>query len=177
MKTIVLLFAFSLLSILAISQQQKPLLIGFNPSVTVEPAYPKGSFDLNIFPLVLEYPLIQNLDIRAITIANFGFRNTGSALINVGAEISLPYYFMFGKNKPAAPSGFFLAAGSAFTRNLHYHHSNMSVFFEPGYNFLFNDNFSLIIDLQYGRTFFFYDDGSRITGNHFGVKVILGWWI
>lgn len=158
-------------------QNEKQFFVGINPSVTIEPSYPKGAFDINIFPLVIEYPLVNNFNIRGITVLNYGFRNLSSALINIGAEVSVPYYFMFGKNKPAVSSGFFIAAGAAYTRNIYYSHNNVSVFLEPGYNFSFDNKFSLIIDLQYGRTFFIYDDGSRITGNHFGVKVILGWWL
>ncbi len=176
-KLILILLVLVLTKLIAVSQNNKQFLLGFNPSVTIEQTYPKGCFDLNVFPLVIEYPLAKNLDIRAISIVNYGFRNMGSALINIGAELSIPYYFNFGNTLPAAPSGFFLAAGSAYTRNIYYNHNNLSVFFEPGYNFLFNDNFSLIIDLQYGRTFFYYDDGSKLTGNHFGLKVILGWWL
>jgi len=176
MRKLLIIILISILPVQLFCQETKPFLLGLNPAVTIEPTYSAGSFDVNIFPLVFEYPVISNLDVRVITLFNYGFRNYGSALINVGAELSIPYYVNFSKNKPVVPSGFFVAAGSAFTRNIYYNHNNLSVFLEPGYNFSFNNSFALIIDLQFGKTYFFYDDSSSITGNHFGVKVILGWW-
>jgi len=177
MKKQILIVSFVFFCGFITAQQNKTLLVGINPSVTVESSYPKGCFDFNILPLVVEYNIIKNLDIRGICLLNYGIRNVGSALINIGAEVTVPYYLRFSNSVQQTPSGFFIALGSAFTRNVYYKHKNVSVFLEPGYNFLWDDKFSLIIDLQYGRTFFMYDDGNDIVGNHFGVKVILGWWI
>ncbi|HNQ69065.1 MAG TPA: hypothetical protein PKN32_11855 [Bacteroidales bacterium] len=177
MKKYFTILIISLICIYSTAQQNKTIFIGINPSVTIEPSYPPGCFDVNIFPLVLEYNITKNFDIRGISVLNYGFRHFSSALINVGAELSFPYYLNFGKSAPATSSGFFVALGSAFTRNIYYNHKNISVFLEPGYSFLWDNKFSLIIDLQYGRTFFFYDDGNNIMGNHFGVKFILGWWV
>lgn len=177
MKIHLLILLFILINLCTIAQQKKSIFIGINPSVTIEQSYPRGCFDINILPLVIEYNITKNFDIRGISLLNYGFRNLGSALINVGAELSFPYYLNFAKSAPQTSSGFFVAIGSAFTRNIYYNHKNISVFLEPGYSFLWDNKFSLIIDMQYGRTFFFYDDGNTIIGNHFGVKFILGWWV
>ncbi|HOZ30407.1 MAG TPA: hypothetical protein PLL66_05775 [Bacteroidales bacterium] len=177
MKKYSVIFLFVFVCIFAQAQQNKTLLIGINPSVTIKKSYPKGCFDINILPLVLEYNITKNLDIRGISLLNYGIRNIGSALVDIGAEVTIPYYIRFSNSSPQTPSGLFVAIGSAFTRNVFYKHKSISVFLEPGYNFLWNNNFSLIVDLQYGRTFFMYDDGHNITGNHFNVRLILGWWI
>ena len=176
-KIFIISFFLLTLAITANCQNSKSFLIGINPAVTIEKSYPKGAFDLNVLPLVIEFPVVKDLNFRAITLLGYGFRNYGSALMNVGVEFALPYYFIFGKSKPLHPSGFFVAPGFAYSRNVYYYHNSYSIFLEPGYNFLITDRFSLIIDMQYGRTFFKYDDGISVTGNHFGVKVVLGWWI
>lgn len=176
MKKLLLSLCLFSLTYASYSQNSGSFLLGINPAITIEPTYPKGTFDINVLPLVVEVPLFNNFDFRAISLVNYGFRNYGSALMNLGFEIALPYYFIFGKSKPVNPAGFFIAPGYAFSRNVYYHHNCSSVYLEPGYSFSFTDRFSLIIDLQYGRSFFRYNDGSKLTTNHFGVKVVLGWW-
>ena len=58
-----------------ISAQEKPAnLLGFNPSLTVEPFYDKGEFDVNIFPLVFMHTLSIRTDLRFTTILNLGIR-------------------------------------------------------------------------------------------------------
>lgn len=167
----------SLLCISLISVSQNSLFIGINPSVTKEKFYPKGAFDVNILPLTFETTVIQNLDARLILMMNYGFRSTASALISTGAELSLPYYIHRGGFDDGIPKGFYVGPGFAYTRNIHYSNNSFTAFVEPGYSFVWDDGFSLIIGLQYGQTYFRYDDGSRGQTQHFGVKVILGWWL
>jgi hypothetical protein len=178
MKKLLIVFILFFQAFIVFGQKEHAIMLGFSPAVTIEPEYPSGAFDLNVFPIAIQYPsIIDNLDIRFLGLLNYGIRSYGSALINIGGEICLPYHFDFGPGHPVISKGFFIGPGAAFARNVHYNHTNYSVFFEPGYHFLFNDNFSLIIDMQYGRTFFNYDSGQQIVKNHFGVKVVLGWWI
>jgi len=178
MKKLILIAIFVSIIFGVNAQKIRPIMLGFSPAITIEPSYSKGSFDINVFPIAVQYPsIIDNLDVRFLGLVNYGFRNYGSALINIGGEICLPYHFDFSRNDDFISKGFFIGPGAAFTRNIHYNHNNFSIFFEPGYHFLFNDNFSLIIDFQYGRTYFNYDDGSKLTQNHYGLKVVLGWWI
>lgn len=156
---------------------QKAFLLGLNPSVTFDKTYPRGSFDLNILPLTIELPVVHNLDFRAITLLNYGFRDVGSGLISIGAELSFPYYIHRGEFKNEMKKGLFAGPGLAFSHNI-YNNSNVTnVFIEPGYSFVWNESFALIIGLQYGRTFLNYQNGSRIVTNHYGLRVILGWWI
>lgn len=167
----------SLLCISLVSISQNAIFLGINPSVTKEKFYPKGAFDVNILPVTFEAPVIQNLDARLILLMNYGFRSTASALISAGAELCLPYYIHRGGFDDGIPKGFYAGPGLAYTRNIHYGHSNLTAFLEPGYSFVWDDGFSLIIGLQYGQTYFNYDDGTRGQTTHFGVKVILGWWL
>ncbi len=178
MKKVILIIILSLAFFAVKAQKEHAMMIGFSPAVTIEPEYPSGAFDLNVVPLAVQFPgIIDNLDIRFLSLVNYGIRSYGSALINIGGEICLPYHFDFSRNNSAISKGFFIGPGVAFTRNVHYNHRSLSVFFEPGYHFLFNDNFSLIIDMQFGRTYLKPDNGVSVTQNHWGVKVVLGWWI
>lgn len=177
MKRTLLVAIFTIFVVVALAQQRKPILIGINPSITREKLYPKGAFDINVLPLVIEYQVVNNLDARVITVLNYGFRNYGSALINIGAELGVPYYFDFGRKQKQISKGFFVGPGAAFSRNVHYENNTFALFFETGYHFLYNDKFSFIIGLQYGKNYYSYDDGSTQAVDYFDVKVILGWWI
>lgn len=159
------------------AQQRPPIMIGVSPAATFNKQYPAGAFDINICPVAIQVPIINNLDIRFLGLVYYGFRNYGSAIINIGGEIALPYHFDFDNKQKSISKGLFIGPGVAYTRNVHYLHRNTAIFIEPGYHFLFNEKFSLIIDFQYGRKFFKYDDGAKLTQNHYGVKLVLGWWI
>lgn len=160
------------------SFSQKYLLIGINPSFNINSEYySNNAFDLNILPINIELPITNNFDIRLISKLNYGFRTTGGAIISAGAELSLPFFIHKEKFENNIPYGFYIAPGTLFLQNVIYKHKQSSIFIEPGYNFLFNNKFSLIIGLQYGRKFFNYNNSNNTQVNHFGIKVILGFWL
>ncbi|MDD4150279.1 MAG: hypothetical protein PHE33_09640 [Bacteroidales bacterium] len=178
MKNLFLIIALLLASVVGNAQERRPIMLGISPAATFNKDYPSGAFDLNICPIAIQFPaIINNLDIRLLGLVNYGFRNYNSAIISVGGELTLPYHFDFGNGHKFISKGFFIGPGVAYKRNVHYLHSNTSIFLEPGYHFLFNENFSLIIDFQYGRKYFRYDSGQKVTQNHLGLKIVLGWWI
>ncbi|MCK9498576.1 MAG: hypothetical protein GX793_09055 [Bacteroidales bacterium] len=167
---ILFLISFSLFS-------QTRVFVGINPSVNLNRDYPQGAFDLNIAPLTVEIPISNNFDIRLISKLNYGFRTTGGALVSAGAEIGVPIYIHRGEFENNIPNGFYISSGFLLLKNLIYKHNEKAIFFEPGYNFVFNDKFSLSLGLQYGRAYYNYTDGSKLQTNHFGIKVILGFWL
>lgn len=150
---------------------------GLNPSLTVEPFYEKGELDVNIFPLVYQRPLTKRFDIRITTICNLGIRNQGSEISHVGVETASPIFFKSKEDKEEISKGFFIAPIISTTRNRIEEHNNLGIWVEPGYNLLFDNNFSMSFGLQLGSTYFNYDNGESKWGNHFGVKIIFGKWI
>lgn len=178
MKKMILIPIFLTLCFVINAQQRRPIMVGISPAATFNKQYPAGAFDINICPIGIQFPaIINNLDIRFLGLINYGFRNYGSAIINIGGEVTLPYHFDFANEHKFISKGLFIGPGVAYTRNVHYLHRNTAIFIEPGYHFIFNEKFSLIIDFQYGRKYFKYDDGAKLTQNHYGVKLVLGWWI
>ncbi len=178
MKRLLLICLLTSIIFGASAQNSRPIMLGFSPAITLDNNYPQGAFDINVFPIAIQYPnIIDNLDIRFLGFVNYGFRPYGSALISVGGEICLPYHFDFSRNKDFISQGFYIGPGAAFRRNIHYNHSSFSIFVEPGYHFLFNEKFSLIIGPQYKLTRINNDSGANTTQSNFGLKVILGWWI
>ena len=155
MKKIILIPIFLILCFVVNAQQRRPIMIGVSPAATFNKQYPTGAFDINICPIAIQFPaIINNLDIRFLGLIYYGFRNYGSAIINIGGELTLPYHFDFANEHKFISKGLFIGPGVAYTRNVHYFHRNTAIFIEPGYHFLFNEKFSLIIDFQYGRKYF-----------------------
>lgn len=167
------LFSFKLIA----QTEHRPNFIGVNPSVTVEPFYEKGELDLNIFPLVYQRPLNNRFDIRFTSIVNLGIRNTKTNISHLGLETALPIFFKAKENKNDASKGFYAAPVISLTRNLNESHNNIGIWAEPGYNILFENKFALSIGVQYGTTYFKYDNGKTKWANHFGVKVVFGKWL
>ncbi len=175
---IVLLILFCLITIAeSYSQKKKSInFIGLNPSVTVEPFYEKGEFDINVFPIVYQKTISQRVDIRIISIVNYGIRKSTSSFSHIGFQTAFPHFIIKKTDKLIPSKGFFVAPGFGITRNLMEKHTNFGLWIEPGYNLLFDDKYSLSFSIQFGATHFWYDSGTTKWGNHFGIKIIFGKW-
>jgi hypothetical protein len=150
---------------------------GVNPSITVEPYYNSGELDINVLPIVYQRTVNYRLDIRATSILNYGIRNGKNKISHIGIELGTPIHFKKKENKLELSKGFFIAPILSLTRNNEANHTNIGTWIEPGYNFLFENNFALSLGLQIGGTYFMNDNSSNNWGNHFGVKVTFGKWI
>ncbi len=149
---------------------------GINPGITVEPYYDSGEFDINVFPLVFQSSITRRLDVRLSGTLNYGIRNGSNELSHLGLEAALPVFFRKKEDKSALSKGFFLSPVLGVSRNLEAGHTNIGTWVEPGYNLLFENHFALSLGLQFGGTYFIYDDSADSWGNHFGVIVIFGKW-
>jgi hypothetical protein len=168
------LFTFLLISTLFGETDTKSIFIGLNPSVTVEPYYKKGEFDVNIFPVVVEYSINKCIHLRSIIIVNYGFRSGKNSFSHTGLQLAVPV-FPFKKNDFV--SGIFLAPGFGCTRNILEHHTNAGLWIEPGYSIPIAGDFRINLSIQCGATHFWYDNRSTKWGNHFGFKFIFGMWL
>lgn len=171
------LFLFCFATALKAQHDNRFHFLGINPSVTIEPFYEKGEFDINIFPLVYQTALTKRLDMRLNTICNLGIRNNGTKISHFGLETAWPIFFKRKEEQYGISKGFFAAPIISLTRNSIEKHSNIGLWFEPGYNLLFDNNFAMTFGLQLGRTFFNYDEGNNKWGPHFGIKIIIGKWM
>lgn len=175
LKSIPLLLLF--LPLHAKAQEQKAVFfIGVNPSVTVEPFYEKGEFDVNVFPLVYQKSLSKRLDFRLSSILNLGVRNAGNEISHLGLEMAFPLFFRAKETRNLPSKGFFVAPSASFTRNRLEAHSNVGFWLEPGYNLLIDDRYGLSFGVQLGTTHFNHDEKPDEWGPHFGVKIIFGRW-
>lgn len=157
--------------------ERAPHFFGVNPSITVEPFYEKGEFDINVFPLVYQRPVSLRTDFRVTSIINLGIRNTGTAISHYGLETAAPFFLTKREVITEPSKGFFLAPIVSVTRNRMEEHTNLGLWLEPGYNLLFENKWALSFGLQLGSTYFQYDVEPSTWDLHMGVKVILGrWW-
>lgn len=151
--------------------------VGVNPSVTVEPFYERGEFDLNVFPVVYQRSLSRRLDLRLTSIVNLGIRTGGTAFSHVGIETALPIFLKAKETREDLSSGLFIAPIVSLSRNRFDAHNTVGLWLEPGYNLLFENKVAMSFGLQLGGSFFAYDSGQTTWGSHFGVKVIIGKWL
>lgn len=173
MLLIVVMLAFSL----AIFAQDKIVFAGIQPGITKEKFYDEDEFDINVFPLVLETPLVNNLDVRLVTLANYHFGGK-QQFSDLGVNVILPYYFTTDKEKSPFPYGIYLGPMIGLSRNNLNDHNTVNLAAEAGYMFKADNRFTLSLSMQYGRTYFDYDHSDPIWREHFAlVKVNLGFWL
>ncbi|PRY85500.1 hypothetical protein [Mongoliibacter ruber] len=171
----VLIFFFCSFQYALQAQTDKPsFLIGVNPSVTVEPFYERGEFDINVLPVVFQKRLAERVDLRLTSILNLGIRSERNQISHYGLEVASPIFFK--KNESIYSQGFYTAPIISLTQNRLEQHHNVGLWVEPGYQFYFEDKFSLSLGLQFGATYFTYATQDDSWGSHFGVKVIFGRW-
>lgn len=180
MKKIVTLLSFTLVMfssfLLKAQEKEHPFFIGINPSVTMEPYYLKNEMDINIFPIVFQQKIWTIVDYRITTILNLGLRQAKNGISHIGLQGSFPIY-IFKQKGPNTPSkGLYIAPGVGFTRNLIEKHTNIGLWAEPGYSFVFEDHFAITVGVQLGATHFNYDTGDKKWGSHFGIKIMIGQW-
>lgn len=156
--------------------EKKYNFIGINPSVTVEPYYNKNEYDISIFPLIYQRTLTRRIDIRFTSILNLGVRNNGNNISHLGLETAFPIFFKKKQTGDEISNGFYIAPILCLSRNRFEQHNNLGLWVEPGYNLLFSNRFAMTFGLQFGGTYFAYDNKSTNWGNHFGIKITLGKW-
>jgi hypothetical protein len=151
--------------------------IGLNPSITAEPFYEDGELDINIFPIVYQRIITKRADFRMTSILNYGIRNDGNKASIYGFEIAAPFFISQKLDKYLPSKGFFFAPVVSIVRYSKEEHTNLGIWFEPGYNFLMDNNFSLSLGVQAGATYFSYDNEQEKWRNHFGIKIVFGKWL
>jgi hypothetical protein len=116
-------FSLAILAFCLSAAAPAETVLGCRPSVTVEPEYPAGAFDLNVLPLDVEFgsrgsPLAVRADL--LCTVRFGGRTvSGSAapaLQNVGFLLGLPWYPF--PSSDGRRSGFFAGPKAGFGYNL-----------------------------------------------------------
>ncbi|WP_338769731.1 hypothetical protein WAF17_10425 [Bernardetia sp. ABR2-2B] len=164
-----------------IKEKKSTHLWGINPSLTVEPFYEKGEFDINILPIIYQTSFSKRVDFRINPILNLGIRKDFNEFSHIGFEAALPV-FIFKKEERFLPSkGFFVAPIFSPSISASYigrveNRTNLGFWGEVGYNLLIDEKFGLSFGLQYGITHFIYKVGENEITNHFGIKIIFGKW-
>lgn len=172
----ILLFSFVVLKSVNAQNKLPEHFIGINPSVTVEPFYLNGEFDVNIFPLVFQKSISPKIDFRLSSILNLGVRKSQNKISHYGMEVAIPYFLTKSKQPKNDNKGFFITPVIGFTRNEIASNNNLGLWVEPGYHLVFENRIAMSFGLQTGTTYFHFDNGKSDWMNHFGVKVIIGTW-
>lgn len=177
-KSFIFLFAIMIsFSGICMGQNKKPIFIGLQPGITKEKFYTENEFDVNVIPIVIEFPVSRRVDLRFTSIANYHF-GSDQGFSDLGLQLLTPVFFRKQEAIKLPSCGFYIAPLAGYGRNIMNNHSTWLIGLEPGYLFPTNRKFTLSIGLQIGGSFFDYDheidDGWT---NHFGVKINLGFWM
>lgn len=157
-------------------KEKSPDFFGINPSITVEPYYNKGEWDVNILPWVWQKPISKRIDLRFNSILNLGIRNTGNVISHFGLEIAAPVFLRKKSQKNECSKDWFIAPILSLTQNATENRSHVGIWCEPGYSLLFENRFAVSFGLQLGMTSFITQQSEVTWGNHFGFKIIFGKW-
>ncbi|KAA3608759.1 MAG: hypothetical protein D8M58_18655 [Calditrichaeota bacterium] len=150
--------------------------IGINPSITVEPFYEQGEFDINILPVVYQKPINNFVDVRLTSILSLGIRDKQSGINGVGFETAAPIFLNKREKDDLQSKGFFIASIFSLVRYTKEEHTNFGFWLEPGYIFSLDNDFSISIGGQFGATYFDHDKIRNKWGEHIGAKFIIGKW-
>lgn len=172
---IILLFVFPVKNVSG--QTKKPIFIGLQPSITIEPFYEKGELDVNVFPLVLELPISQRINFRLLPTANYHFGGVKNGFSDIGFYSVLPIFFRKSTTIETKPNGFYIGPALGFGRNLINSHYTTTLAVEPGYMFRAKNSFTIALGVQFGTSYFAYDSQPNKWLLHWGPKVSFGIWI
>lgn len=157
-------------------ETKKHTFIGIQPSFTKEKFYDKNEFDINLIPFVLQHPLSRRMDFRLTTLANYHFGNNNQ-FSDLGGEFAAPIFIQKKDDTSEKSKGFFLSPIVGPSRNVLDNHYTITLATEGGYFFLLGEKFALSTQLQFGGSFFLYDQKDNEWVQHFGLKVNLGFWL
>ena len=159
------------------AQKQKSAhFIGMNPGISIKPFYESGEMDMNIIPIVYQTRIYKQMDIRLISIMNFGFRKDGNKIINYGLELALPYLFGQRSQSMQVSQGFYLAPVFSLLRYNGSKEYNSSLLIEPGIIFRLEEKASISVGLQLGAGYYNLEGLDSNWQNQVGLKIILGNW-
>lgn len=178
MKKVILILILLLSSFVGYvnGQTKKPVFVGIQPAVTIEPFYEEGEFDVNALPLVFELLIGEQVNLRLLPMLNYRSGGIKNGISDVGAFVVAPIFF--NKKEPGElPHGLFVGPVLGFGRNLINDHYTTMVAVEPGYLFETKKKFTIAMGLQLGGSHFTYDSQPNKWVFHWGPKISFGFWL
>ena len=155
-------------------QSKRPIFIGIQPAITIEPFYEEGELDVNIFPLVLETRIGHRTNLRFVPIANYHIGGLENGFSDIGLFAVLPIFFKKAESLTAKTDGFYIGPVLGFGRNLLNEHYTTTLAVEPGYMFKAEKSFTITLGLQLGSSHFAYDAQPNKWVFHWGPKISFG---
>ncbi|MEJ2596106.1 MAG: hypothetical protein P8100_13510 [bacterium] len=170
--TVLLFASISLLQ----AQDRLPVFVGLQPGYTAEPFYSENELDINVVPLLAQFPVSKRVDLRAVTLVNYQIGGEENGISDIGMQIVLPVFFKKKEKTRSLSGGFYAGPVVGIGRNLLNDHNTLILAVEPGYQFPAKKSFSIALGLQLGATYFDYFNQANVWRNHFGFKVNIGFW-
>lgn len=167
----------TMISIKINAQEKRPIFIGLQPGYTNEPFYEKNELDINVIPFTFQIPISKRFDFRTTTIGNYHIGGDENGFSDLGLQFVWPFYFKKKEKTRTLSKGFYMGPMLGWGRNLINDHYTTILAIEPGFQFPTKKSFSLSLGLQFGGSYFNYDNQPNIWRNHFGFKINIGFWV
>lgn len=174
-KNALLVFLF-IICFDAMTQEKRPLFIGIQPGYTKEKFYDKNELDINILPIVLEFPVAKRVNLRFTSVLNYHIGDN-QQISDIGIQTVAPIFFKKNERIKERSHGFYIGPVLGLGQNIMNEHFTTTLAIEPGYMFEANNRFTLSLGIQYGGSNFNYKDKDSEWVEHFGIKVNLGFWL
>jgi hypothetical protein len=158
-------------------QSKRPIFIGIQPAITVEPFYEEGELDVNCFPLVIETRIGNRTNLRFAPIANYHIGGSENGFSDIGLFAVLPIFFKKAESLEDRTRGFYIGPVLGFGRNLINEHYTTTLAVEPGYMLKADKRFTAAFGLQLGSSYFSDDAQPSKWVFHWGPKISLGFWL
>lgn len=175
----IIITAITLLTICCVNlfgQANPKLYIGLQPGLTVEPFYEEGEFDVNALPLIFETTLSPRINLRISPMVNYHIGGVTNGISDLSIFTVLPVFLKKYNDDSSIPHGFYLGPVFGFGRNLINNHYTTTLAIEPGYMFETKKSFTINLGIQFGGSFFSYDNEPNKWVSHWGPKVTFGFW-
>ncbi|GEM_PF-996359 len=167
---------FLLIIFIAFSQDKRPLFLGIQPGTTKEKFYSKNELDINILPLVVEFPVTKRVNLRFTSVLNYHIGDKNQ-ISDIGIQAVAPVFFRKNESIKRRNFGFYIGPVLGLGQNIMNDHFTTTLAVEPGYLFKTTKKFTVSLGIQYGGSHFNYKNGNNEWHEHFGIKANLGFWL
>lgn len=159
------------------AHKTKPFLIGIQPNITVEPVYESGNYEFDFAPIVIEKVISSRMHLKFTPIVNYHFGGKKEGFSDLVLFVIAPLFVNPNKLNLHLPKGLYFGPVLGFGRNLLYKHYTTTIAIEPGYLFKIKNIYAVSVGMQFGNSYFAYDNYSNKWGSHFGLKFSAGIWL
>jgi hypothetical protein len=155
--------------------------IGFGPLFYKGIDYPKGAYDFNVIPFVIESEYYsRSTGFRLMPVLNLSKRPEEKISIkNFGIELSVPIRIARIEPESGPAHSFYIAPGGfiQLIEKKYYIYTWSGLYLEPGYKLVIAEELMVGLGFQYGKTYIAVEEMGGVWKTHMAVRLFIGRYI